>query len=409
MPALPPNPGGLGQPSPPSDPYVFYSAIRTQGSPLWSSDLKSWLVFDHQMIKDGLLNSHFSSFRSRIDRMPTEKRDQLVHLRRFYQGWLMFMDGAVHEATRSALSRAMSSDVLSQAVEESSRRSISILTGAITIGQLEIVEHYATPVANTAIARLIGIPGDSVEYIHTLSSDIVRFLGQPEPSLELGLDAQLAAQEIVTYLDRLVQSKEYLDVSILSNLFGESSQVRLPTREGLLMALANVLVDGHDPVIAALVNSLVTLDELGFLLEPQGLPTVRTVDIEEALRLNPPFQYVSRVAAQDTVIGDQAILAGQRVVFFIAAGNRDESTFESPNNVCPNHNPNLHLSFGAGPHYCIGAKLARLMLRRMLDHLTMGLPGLRLHNESISWVPSWGYRFSEALLVQWTPPETLSI
>lgn len=389
---------------PPADPYSLYAALRAEGSPYWSEELRAWMVLDFATTAIGLRDSSLSSYRSRIDRMPTEEQVKLFALREFYEGWLMFMDGHRHESTRAAVARLLDQDVISYAVEAAATRSTAVLNRISSVGTADFVGTYAVPVAGDAVARLVGIPAADGERVQSLSHSIVAFLGQPVPDLELGLRAQADALELLAYIRSLLQDHRCAEGSLLGNLIRSSKTSHPLQADELIVALANILVDGHDPVVAALTNSLIVLDHAKALPLRAASPRERDMVIEETLRADPPFQYVSRVASRDMTLGSSRIRTGERVLFIIASANRDATIFDDAEDVHLDRLPNQHLSFGYGPHYCIGARVARQLLRRLLPDILSRLPSLTVARASIGWIPSWGYRATERLDIHWSPP-----
>ncbi|WP_432013102.1 cytochrome P450 [Streptomyces cucumeris] len=105
--------------------------------------------------------------------------------------------------------------------------------------------------------------------------------------------------------------------------------------------------------------------------------------VEEMLRFWPPVVDFRRTATRDVELGGQLIRRGEKVVVFHASANRDETVFADPDRFDPTRSPNDHVSFGHGPHFCMGAQLARVQMRAMLRAALDRLPGLRLAGEPV--------------------------
>lgn len=139
-----------------------------------------------------------------------------------------------------------------------------------------------------------------------------------------------------------------------------------------------LLVAGNETTTNLLGNAVLCLDEhpavAGHLrAAPDLLPAL----IEETLRYRSPVQAMFRRATADTPLGDRTIPAGARVVAWIGAANRDPAQFPAPDRFDPARQPNRHLAFGQGVHFCLGAPLARLEARIALAALVARLPDLR--------------------------------
>ena len=122
--------------------------------------------------------------------------------------------------------------------------------------------------------------------------------------------------------------------------------------------------------------------------------------VEEVLRYESPVQSTARVATEELVLGERRLRPGQTVVIVIGAANRDPAEFRQPDQFDPTRSPNRHVAFGAGPHFCLGASLARLEARSMLTALLAELPTLALAEEEVTWLPTVGFRGPQRLLVR---------
>ena len=158
-------------------------------------------------------------------------------------------------------------------------------------------------------------------------------------------------------------------------------------------------------VTANLLNNAVLCfienpDQLARLqAEPDLLPSA----IEEVLRYRSPIQWMPRATRRDVTIHGQLIPAGKLVLPMIGSANRDPAVFEDTDRF-DIHRPNAreHLSLGQGAHYCLGAPLARLEARVVLEELSEGLPSLRLvPGQTPRFQPNTTFRGPLALLVEW--------
>jgi cytochrome P450 len=131
------------------------------------------------------------------------------------------------------------------------------------------------------------------------------------------------------------------------------------------------------------------------------LPTA----IEEMLRFSPPVMYFRRTATQDTEIAGVPIAAGDKVTVWYPSANRDEAVFEQPDEFDIARDPNDHLAFGVGEHFCLGSHLARLEIRVMFERLLERLPDIR-PNGPVRYLRSHFINGVKSMPVQFTPEAT---
>jgi cytochrome P450 len=147
----------------------------------------------------------------------------------------------------------------------------------------------------------------------------------------------------------------------------------------LLAFCGLLLLAGHITTVNLITNAVYSLLEHPDVLDaviadPALVPGV----VEETLRTLPPVRGVGRVATRSVELGGVQVREGQRVIAWIAAANRDQRVFDAPDRFDPHRRPNPHLAFGMGPHFCLGAPLARLEARLALEALAPHLRDLAL-------------------------------
>ncbi|MGA8115406.1 MAG: cytochrome P450 [Actinocatenispora sp.] len=238
---------------------------------------------------------------------------------------------------------------------------------------------FALPLPIRVICHLLGVPyGDRDRF--RVWTELAYSMQSDEADRVRDAMAQLTA-----YLRELVEAKraelagraalDILDELILADVDGD----RLDTDELAAFGM-NLLVAGHETSANQITSFVATLlrepalwDRLA--AEPALLPGA----VEELLRhtrLSEMGQL--RVAAEDVVLGGQLIRAGEGVMAALSSANRDPSVFDRPEQVLLDREPGRHLAFGTGPHFCLGAHLARVELQEALAALLARFPGLRL-------------------------------
>jgi cytochrome P450 len=192
--------------------------------------------------------------------------------------------------------------------------------------------------------------------------------------------ASAAAVALTDYLREIIahRRRQPQDDLLSALITAEEGEGRL-SEEELYATCALLLIAGHETTINLIGNGLLALlchpDQLNRLRQEPEL--IRTA-VEELLRYDSPVQMTSRIAFEDMEIRGQKIRAGQEVAFMLGAANHDSERFANPHQLDLSREPNPHLSFGNGIHYCLGAPLARLEGQIALNTLLRRLPGLAL-------------------------------
>jgi cytochrome P450 len=239
------------------------------------------------------------------------------------------------------------------------------------------VDLHATlsfPLPVLVICELLGVPFDDREYFHGLSDRVGRLDG--------GTDAAEAMAEFERYMGGLAAVKRANPgEDVVSDLVRAQQADPRFTDEMLARLSAGLLFAGHETTVGRIdLGVLMLLSDLdrrdAFAADPEG-QAQRT--IEEILRLSAPGGLgLLRYAHEDIEIGGVTIARGDAVLLSTAAANRDPSAFAEATEFDPARSPNPHLSFGHGPHFCIGASLARTELTAVFSALFRRFPGLRL-------------------------------
>jgi len=238
------------------------------------------------------------------------------------------------------------------------------------------------------IFELLGVPVAARESVRDWSAEIVSFRAQSNSTTLAaaihGLREFRAFAE--DHIERMQEAESGTDLmsALLAAYDGESLRV-----DEFVMMLVLLLLGGHETTMALIGNGVLQLlrnpDQLAALRED---PTLVPNAVEEILRYDAPAPIFGRVATAETRIGDVAVHEGDHVMLLLGAGNRDPEQFEDPDRFDVRREDVRHLSLGFGPHFCLGASLARLEGQVVLSTLTQRFPDLHLLDDEIEWMPS---------------------
>ncbi len=246
-------------------------------------------------------------------------------------------------------------------------------------GGMDLVADLAYPLPVTVIAELLGVPVEDRAAFRRWSDALVGALDPVAPANRRG--AVLAARDALHAYLRQVIAERRADPrdDLISRLVeAEEQGDRLSGPELLAMGVL-LLVAGHETTVNLISNGVNALlnhpDQLARLhREPELIEPA----VEELLRYDSPVQLTGRVALEALELGGQRVEPGQMVTLMLGAANRDPRVFADPGRLDLGRDPNPHLAFGRGIHFCLGAPLARLEGQIAIGALIRRFPGLRL-------------------------------
>ena len=314
----------------------------------------------------------FSS--SRRGAMPFEIPDEAVEQQRLM---MLNMDPPLHTRYRRLVSKAFTPRMVAQLEHHIHEMADVIIDRVIEQGRADFVTDLSAKLPLQVIAELLGVPPDERHLMFDWSN---RMVGQEDPEYRLSPGAaEQASFELYAYASELFKKK------------------RLDPQQDLMSALTEVDVDGEhlSELELELFFLLLTIagnettrnlmsgamhaffqfpDQWARLRQDRNLlPTA----VEEMLRFVTPVMNFRRTATQRLELGGKVIEEDDKVVFFHASANRDEDIFEDPNRFDIGRTPNPHIAFGGGgPHFCLGANLARMEIRVMYEHLAERMPDI---------------------------------
>lgn len=288
---------------------------------------------------------------------------------------MLGMDDPQHRRYRALVATAFRQKVLATwETELVAKVANELIDRFVDRGHAELVREFTFPYPTQIIAGLLGLPREDYKQFQHWSISILMFLSKPE-------EAIAASQEVKEYIAGiLAERRQNPSGDLISDLAQAELEGEHLSDEEIFSFLRLLLPAGVETTYRSTGNLLFSL-----LSHPDQLDAVRTdrslvsQAIEEALRLETPLLNITRLATKDTEISGVPVEAGSTVMLMLAAANRDEDRHAEPDAFdIFRKNPKPHVSFGHGPHMCLGVHLARLEMRVALDLLLDRLPDLRL-------------------------------
>lgn len=388
-----------------ADPYPIYRQLRERG-PLTLPE-SNLVVFSSFAECDEVLR-HPSSC---ADRLKSTAAQQAIaegaQARPFGTPGFLFLDPPDHTRLRRLVSKAFSPKVVKALESDVTALVDGLLDKVEAAGTCEVISDLAYPLPVAVICRLLGVPIEDEPKFSWASSllaqgldPFIAFTGQPQ-----GFEERLqAALWLRGYLrDLLQQRRTQPRDDLMSGLIAVEEAGDQLTEDEIVATCNLLLVAGHETTVNLIANAvLAMLRHRDAWTELAHDPGNASAIVEETLRYDPPVQLVGRIAGDDMSIGDTRIPKGDTMMLLLAAAHRDPAVIERPDEFDPHRAAVRHLAFGLGPHFCLGAPLARLEAAVALSALTRRFPGARLGGEP-AYKPHITLRGMAALEIQSRP------
>ncbi|MEU8242621.1 cytochrome P450 [Actinoplanes missouriensis] len=359
----------------PYDPPAGLLDLQRQ-APLVRVQLPSgpaWLVTTYDAARTLLDDPRMSSDMGR-EGFPTLYRQKM---RPVLKGSFMRMDGEDHAFYRQMLAGEFSVKRINALRPEIEQTCDELIDRMVRDGApANLHQAYGIPVSSRSICRLLGVPFEDADYF----TEHLEALFDPHRA---GAPERIAKSKaaLSQYLDELVTRKmKDPGDDLISRLVAEYLVPGKVDRPELLLTSYLLLAAGHETTA-----NMITTGTAALLMHPEQFAAVRDEPqllrgaVEELLRYLSIFQFgITRIATGDIPVGDQVVRAGEGVIVSPLLGNRDESVYGDPHTLDVRRHGRPHLSFGHGPHLCVGHTLARIELQVAFERLLARLPDLRL-------------------------------
>ena len=379
------------------NPYPYYATLREQGAVHWSAKLSMWLVpgyaLTHEGLKDHTRFSNVDRIAVELSTLPEADRLALAPLADELGTGLIHSDPPDHTRMRRIVSQAFTPRVIENQRRRTSGLVDELIDGMRAKGCCDFIEEFAFPLPILVISDLFGVPRADRDRVKVWSECITDLGSHRKPLAELARDALTATREMKVYFEAILEERrrEPRDDLITLLLNAEDAGERLSRTELIGMAIL-ILVAGHETTTSLLSNGLLLL-----LQNPTQLAALRADPaltpgaVEEMLRMEPSFLRTPRRVKEDMDWGGVRLQRDQMVSVLNGAANRDPAVFANPDTFDIRRSPNKHLSFGQGPHTCLGAPLARLEAGLAFPRLLERLPVLALDGE-VQWKEDFSTR-----------------
>jgi cytochrome P450 len=360
------------------NPYPLYDRLRAASPVFREPQSGAWMLFDYESVKRALHDPEaFSSVVS-----PNAPRTSR---------WLIFSDPPRHTRLRGLIMRAFTPRAVAALEPRVRELSRGLLDRAARGGEMDLVADYAVPLPLMVIAEMLGAPVADRSRFRRWTDALVALshaVAQDEHAARAMADFVAVHDEMAAYLPALLDERRRAPRDdLLTRLVEVEMDGERLGEDDILGFFQLLLLAGHETTANLISNAVLSLvehpDQHARL---RAAPEIVPGAIEEVLRYRSPVQAVFRATKCDVELRGQAIPAGSLVLAWIGSANRDPAHFAEPARFDVARDPNPHVAFGHGIHFCIGAALARLEGRVALTHLLERLDHIELADDA-PWAP----------------------
>jgi cytochrome P450 len=387
-----------------TDPYPVYAELRERGPIHYFEETDQWLIPRYGDVSTLLRDRRFGRTYLHVATHAEMGRPEDAKESRVF--WWLIRNGILdmeppdHTRVRRLVAKAFTPRMV-QALRERIQRFMDGLVDQVQgAGEFDLISRLAEPLPVTVIAELLGIPDGDRRHLRPWSAEICRMY-ELNPTEEDARAASTAAIEFSDCLRNLIRERR---AAPTTDLIGELVQVidqgdRL-TEDEMIGTCVLLLNAGHEASVNVAGNGWWSLfRHPGELERLRGDHALVPRAIEELMRFDTPLQMFERWVLEDVDIYGVHVRKGQELALLFGSANHDPGAFERPDELDLGRDPNPHMSFGAGIHFCLGAPLARLELEISFSTILRWLPRLELVEEP-EWKPNYIIRGLRELRVR---------
>ena len=375
-----------------ADPFPFLARLRAS-EPVYRTMLPDktsvWLLTRYDDVNALLRDQRFTkNRRNALTNEQLRKLPWTPPMFRPLERNMLDLDPPDHTRLRSLVHKAFTPGLVEQIRSRTQVIADELLDRVVSRGEMDLIGSYALPLPMTIITEMLGVPVKDHDKFHRWSKAVVS-LTSPSPTLRV----IPSVWKFLRYLRNFFKQRRRDPQDDLVSALIEAEEAGDKLSEDELLAMVFLLlIAGHETTVNLIGNgTLALIENPNEMRKLQDEPSLVKPAVEELLRYTSPvLTTTERYALQDAIVHGVTIPRGEMTLGVIGSANRDETVFDKPNELQITREPNKHLSFGQGIHFCLGAPLARMEAQIAFTTLMRRLPDLRLRNpsSSLGWRPS---------------------
>ncbi|MED4455105.1 cytochrome P450 [Metabacillus fastidiosus] len=375
------------------NPYPFYDELRSISALYRTSLLKYKGVFVTGY-EEAVTILKDTRFKNRIP-LP-QSTLKYESLKDTQNDMFLFKNGADHIKIRMLVNKAFTPRMIEAYRPYIAETANSLLDEMKPGGTMDIVSDFAFPLASSVIARILGVPAENHQKFREWSIELIQTIDFMRSSKSLK-SGNRTIGILINYFKKLIISKElYPAEDLISILIKEEKM----TNEELIATCILLVIAGHETTVNLISNSLfILLNNEEQLFELREDLSLMESAVEECLRYESPTQMIARIAGEDVEMNGELIKEGEHVYIMLGAVNRDPRKFLHADQFNIRRDPNQHLAFGAGVHFCLGASLARLEAQLAISTFLERIPECTVVDSQLKWRRLFSFRSLEEMII----------
>jgi len=385
------------------DPYAIYAQLR-EAAPVLRSPFGGWVVTRHEAVDRVLRSTAFRTprgYRDADDPAGPPMMDPAGLLTLHRRHWVLFQSGDAHTRLRKLIIKVFTTRAVRALIPRVEALTRELLAPVLERGSMEVIADLAYPLPATVICELLGIPPADRDRNRQWAAATAATIDIGLVSADRLAAAETAMREWDAYIrELLAERRKHPGDGLLDDLLAVEDEGARLTEDEIAANATFLFLAGHETTTNLIGNGLLALlrhpDQLATLYAEPGL--VENA-IEELLRFDPPVQFAPRVALEATEIDGVAIEPEIPIALALGSANRDPRRHDRPDELDVARPDPKPLSFGGGPHYCVGAALARMEGKAAFEALLASTRTLELASDAVAWRAAFGLRGLQSLAV----------
>ena len=368
-----------------NDPLPVFKKLQEQDPCHWCGPLKSWIFTRYDDVREVLRDDAISADRLTpyFESLPEKQRLGVREVVKYLNTWVAFKDPPEHTRIRSLLNKVFTPGAIKSLRPQVQQAVDNLLEPLREQKHFDFIEQFAYPLPANVILMMLGLPVEDTKRLHEWSVEMQPFIGGATTSPDKYARAEHGAKNMAAYFREAIRERESRPRDdMLTKLIKCREDDDALTEDEVIGTAILFLFGGHETTTNLIGNGVRTL-----LQHPAAAEQVRRDDniaksaVEEILRYDGPTLASVRLVKTEHERHGKTLRKGDRVFVMIHGANHDPTQFERAADFDINRNPNPHLTFNYGIHFCLGAPLARLEGDVAIARVIKQLPDLSLSSE----------------------------